>query len=122
MNPNSELDAVLIDSVASRDVPFVVAVVADSEGVRWQGCAGLASESKTVELDAVFRIYSRTKAIGAAAAMILIDRGLLSLATPVASVVPEFDRVRYLESIGPGGPWLRMPHGPARLDTSTWPH
>lgn len=109
MNPNSELDAVLIDSVASQDLPFVVAMVADSEGVRWQGSAGLASASETVDSDAVFRIYSQTKAIGAAAAMILVDRGLLALDTPVASVVPEFDRVRYLESIGPAGPVLRVP-------------
>lgn len=113
------LDALLADAIERQDLPFVVAMVADSKGVLWQGCAGQgrsgqvgagqAAESGPVGPDAVFRIFSQTKAIGAAAAMILVDRGMLSLETPVASVVPEFDRVRLLESLGPAGPVLRVP-------------
>ncbi|MEV5409668.1 serine hydrolase domain-containing protein [Thermopolyspora sp. NPDC052614] len=103
------LDALLSEAVERQDLPFVVAMVADRDGVLWQGCAGQAAESSPVAPDAVFRIYSQTKGIAAAAAMILIDRGLLSMETPVASVLPEFERVRVLESLGPDGPVLRAP-------------
>lgn len=109
MNPTLTLDDLLADSVSSKDVPFVVAMVANSAGVLWQGCAGPAGESVPAGQDAVFRIFSQTKAIGAAAAMILVDRGQLSLDTPVASVVPEFEQVQVLDSIGPDGPVLRAP-------------
>lgn len=104
-----ELDSLLTEAVASQDLPFVVAMLADSKGVLWQGSAGLSSVMEAVDPDPVFRIYSQTKAIGAAAALILVDRGLLSLDTVVASVVPEFAEVRLLDSIGPDGPVLRAP-------------
>jgi methyl acetate hydrolase len=47
---------------------------------------------------------SMTKAIGSLAAMILIDRGLVSMETPVISAVPEFNDIKVLDSIGPDGP------------------
>jgi CubicO group peptidase (beta-lactamase class C family) len=103
------LDALLADAVERRDLPFVVAMVAHREGVCWQGHAGPAAGPAPVGPDAVFRIFSQTKPIGAAAAMILIDRGELSMETPVASVLPEFDRVRVVERLGPDGPVLRAP-------------
>lgn len=63
----------------------------------------------------VFRWYSQTKAIGSLGAMILVDRGLLSLETPVASVLPEFGDIPVLESLGPGGPVMRAPRTTATL-------
>ncbi len=41
-------------------------------------------------LDSIFRIYSMTKPIVSAAAMMLIERGRLLLSDPVAKFVPEF--------------------------------
>ena len=104
-----ELDAHLRDAVEREDLPFVVAMVADGKGVLWEGSAGESAPSVPAGPGAVFRIFSQTKAISAAAAMILIDRGLLTLDTPVASVVPEFGRVQVLEALGPDGPVLRPP-------------
>ncbi|MEF2978959.1 serine hydrolase domain-containing protein [Subtercola sp. YIM 133946] len=105
----STLDELLAEAVAHDDVPFVVAMVANSAGIVWQGRAGNGNGTEPVQTDAVFRIYSQTKAIGAAAAMILVDRGLLSLDTPVVSVLPEFGQLPLLESMGPSGPVLRAP-------------
>jgi len=46
-----------------------------------------------VERDTIFRIYSMSKAITSAAALILVDEGKLDLETPVAKYLPEFAEV-----------------------------
>jgi CubicO group peptidase (beta-lactamase class C family) len=109
------LDRLLADAVARRDVPFAVAIVADRDGIVWQGSAGRATQRRVAAPDTLFRIFSMTKAIGSLAALILADRGLLSLETPVVSVLPEFSDIRVMESLGPIGPVLRPPRHPVTL-------
>lgn len=104
----ADLDEVLAASVAARDLPFVVAAVADRNGLLWSGAAG-RDESGDVPFDAVLRIYSQTKSIGATALLILAERGLIALDTPVAQVLPEFGAVRVFDGVGPDGPILRAP-------------
>ena len=111
----SELDEVLYDAVARQDVPFAVAMVANGRGVLWQGSAGQASAARAAGPDTLFRLFSMTKAVGSLAAMILVDRGLLALETPVDSVLPEFKDIRVLESVGPDGPVMRPLRRPVTL-------
>jgi methyl acetate hydrolase len=60
--------------------------------------------------DTVFWIASMTKAITAAAAMQLVERGALQLDTPAADVVPELARVQVLTGFDAAGtPQLRAP-------------
>lgn len=107
---SAALDDVLTASVAAHDLPFVVAAVADRNGVLWSGAAGRSgSEGADVPFDAVLRIYSQTKAIGATALLILAERGLISLDTPVAQVLPEFENVRVFDGVDSNGPILRRP-------------
>jgi CubicO group peptidase (beta-lactamase class C family) len=47
-------------------------------------------EEKMLEEDAIFRIYSMSKPITAAALMILYDEGKFQLDDPVANYIPEF--------------------------------
>ena len=42
------------------------------------------------ELDDIFRIYSMTKPLVSAAALLLVDRGKLDLDAPVSAYIPEF--------------------------------
>ena len=56
-----------------------------------------------------------TKAIGALAAIILVGRDLVSLDTPVTSVLPDFHEIQVLETIGRDGPVLRPPQRPVTL-------
>jgi methyl acetate hydrolase len=105
----NRLEEVLAEAVGDADLPFVVAAVADRSQVLWEGSVGQARPARPAGPDTVFRLYSATKAIGAVGAMILIDRGLLEPDTVVTSVLPEFDDIRVLESIGEGGPVLRRP-------------
>jgi methyl acetate hydrolase len=106
---SARLDQLLDDAVGRRDMPFAVAAVASQRETLWQGNAGEAAPGVKAGPDTLFRIMSMTKAVGATAALILIDRGRLELETPVASVLPEFAAIRVLESIGAEGPVLRPP-------------
>lgn len=53
---------------------------------------GLADsgEHKPIRRDTIFRLYSQTKPVTAACAMILMERGLLDLGTPVAEYLPSY--------------------------------
>src|SRR5262245_24328717 len=50
-----------------------------------------------VERDTIFRIYSMSKAITSAAALILVDEGKLDLDAPVAKYLPEFAEMKVFE-------------------------
>src|SRR5271165_1160918 len=105
----------LADAVERQDLPFAVAMVASREDVLWQGSAGCASASTVAGPRTLFRIFSMTKAIGALAAIILVGRDLVSLDTPVTSVLPDFHEIQVLETIGRDGPVLRPPQRPVTL-------
>ena len=67
-------------------------------------------------LDTVVWIASMTKAITAAAAMQLVERGKLSLDQPASRVVPELASAKVLEGFdGAGKPRLREPRRPITL-------
>lgn len=109
----SSLDKVLSDAVAAEDAPFLVAAVSDRKGTVWQGAAGEARPNLPASQDVVFYLASATKAIGSLAAMILLDRGKVSLDTKIADVLPEFGAVQVVDSISPRV--LRAPVTPVTL-------
>lgn len=45
---------------------------------------------KSVQRDTIFRLYSMTKPVTAAAAMLLVERGMLDLGQPVEQILPGF--------------------------------
>lgn len=74
-----------------RIVGAVVLVAHDGETV-FEQAAGLANREACTPMavDALFRLASVTRAIVAAAAMTLVERGTLSLDSPVTQWLPEF--------------------------------
>lgn len=72
-----------------------VLVLKDGETVhqRTFGLAHLAEE-RMLEEDAIFRIYSMSKPITAAALMMLYDEGKFQLDDPVAIYIPEFKETK----------------------------
>ena len=60
------------------------------------GKADIAS-CRPVERDSIFRLYSQSKPITAAAAMILADRGILDLQTEVDRYLPGFRNPRFTD-------------------------
>lgn len=105
----AELQGILERAVAAGDMPFAVAMTARGDAVTWQGAAGMAAPGLPAAPDTVFRIFSMTKAIGACAAMILIDRGALAFDTPVDAILPEFAELRVLDGWEGERPRLRRP-------------
>jgi len=72
-----------------------VLVIKDGKAVhqRTFGLANIAEE-RMLEEDAIFRIYSMSKPITAAALMILYDEGKFQLDDPVAMYIPEFKETK----------------------------
>jgi CubicO group peptidase (beta-lactamase class C family) len=88
--------------VERGDVPGLAALVASEDDVHVEvvGHPSL-SDPAPLQRDAIFRIASLSKPIGAAAAMALVDDGVVSLGDPVETYLPELaDRhvLRSLES------------------------
>ncbi len=111
----SQIDQIIADAVARKDLPFAVAMVANSRDVLWEGRVGKINATRPAGPDTSFRLFSMTKAIGSLAALIMIERGKIALETPVVEVVPEFGALQVLESMGPDGPVFRPPRRQATL-------
>ncbi|MEU9104400.1 serine hydrolase domain-containing protein [Streptomyces xanthophaeus] len=86
----SELHSLLEARVTDGTLPGAVALVARGEEVEAVAVGSLDVEgSAPMARDSLFRIASLTKAVTAAATMILIEDGLLALDAPVARWLPE---------------------------------
>ena len=72
------------------------------------GMADIAS-GKPVERDSIFRLYSQSKPVTAAAAMILADRGELDLQTEVDRYLPGFRNPKVLAADGQPRDAVRAP-------------
>lgn len=62
--------------------------------------SGLASveENKPITRDTIYRLYSQSKPVTAAAAMILMERGILDLGQPVGDYLPAYQHLTYMEN------------------------
>lgn len=88
----SQAAAALEPFVQSHALAGAVGVVADRAGIKETACVGwldIASERR-MRPDALFWIASQSKAMTAAALMMLVDEGKLSLNDPVEKYLPEF--------------------------------
>jgi CubicO group peptidase (beta-lactamase class C family) len=80
-------------TVDRGDVPGVVALVVDREGVLYQASAGKLNVALQVKMpaDALVRIASMTKPVTSVAVMMLVDAGKVGLDDPVSKFLPEFE-------------------------------
>src|SRR6266571_7590885 len=117
--PNlKSIDTIFSQAVASKALPGIVAVAASDKGVLYEGAFGKRQlgQDAPMTLDTVVWIASMTKAITAAAAMQLVERGKLGLERPAREVVPEVAAAKVLEGFDAAGkPRLREPKRPITL-------
>ena len=85
------LQHLLETTVASGKVPGAAALVARGDEIEIAGAGEL-------EPDSIVRIASITKPITAAAVMILVDEGLVSLDDPIARWLPELASPRVVRT------------------------
>jgi methyl acetate hydrolase len=110
-NPQA-IDQVLNQAVHAQEVPGVVAMSATDQSIMYEGAFGTRELGKDVAMtpDTVVWVASMTKAITAAAAMQLVERGQLHLDALAADVVPELAKAHVLTGFNASGtPQLRAP-------------
>jgi methyl acetate hydrolase len=120
MSLKSTIDQILSQACAAGDVPGVIAMATDRNGMVYEGAFGVRAlgqpQPQAMTLDTVVWIASMTKAITGAAAMQLVEQGKLDLDTPAGQLLPELAQVQVLEGFGSGGkPILRAPKTPVTL-------
>jgi CubicO group peptidase (beta-lactamase class C family) len=111
------IDAELAKGVADGTVAGVVGMVANQNGLLYEGSVGRRDLSKSAGMspDTVFWLLSMTKAITATACMQLVEQGRLKLDQRMADVLPELGSPKVLEGFdAQGQPRLR----PARRDVT----
>lgn len=118
MTTKAEVDRVLRGAVEAKDVPGVVALVADDRGVAYEGAFGQRDLVHGPEMtpDTVFCVASMTKAVTSVAAMQLVERGKLDLDQPLGNLLPELASRQVLEGFdATGAPRLRPAKRPITL-------
>src|SRR3977135_2887199 len=118
MQSKAQIDQVLRQKSDAKEIPGVVAVAADSNGVIYQGAYGKRDLSKedAMTVDSVFWIASMTKAITTAAGMQLVEEGKLSLGAPIGKLLPDLANPQVLEGFDAAGePKLRPAKNPITL-------
>lgn len=111
----SVIDAVLKQSAAEREVPFIVAMSGTAEGVTYSGVFGDRATGAPATMDTNFRLFSMSKPIGQFCAMMLHDRGLLDYETPVADILPDYARIQVCTGFDGNTPILRAPQTTATV-------
>jgi len=86
------LDPVLDGMVAKKKLAGAIVLVAKDGEIVFERSYGMMDLEAATPMrpDAIVRIYSMTKAIVTAAALLLVDEGKLGLDDPVAKSIPEF--------------------------------
>src|SRR4051812_15211286 len=116
---NTQAIADLLKRAADAgDVPGVVAAAATADGPIFAAGFGMrdTTSGAAMTADTVVWIASMTKAVTGACAMQLVEQGRLSLDAPIATVLPELDKVQVLEGFAPDGtPRLRPARRPITL-------
>ena len=94
------LEAALADHVEAGDMPGLVALVARDNEVHTTALGTIAFDDPSpMGTDTLVRIASLSKPITAAAAMLLVEAGLLSVDEPVDRLLPELAERRVLRKM-----------------------
>ena len=111
MSLQARIDAILSAAVAEKQCAgMTVLVRKDGEDILYAqaGMADIAA-GKPVSDDSIFRLYSQSKPVTAAAAMILVERGLIDLMDGVDKYLPGFRNPKVVDDKGNITPANRAP-------------
>ena len=111
MSLKEQLTACLERAVENHEAAGInLLVLRDGEELCYTQAGYADMESgKPVERDSIFRLYSQSKPITAAAVMILAERGLLDLFAGVDAYLPGFANPKVIRADGTTEPALRAP-------------
>ncbi len=111
MNLDAKLTACLERAVENHEAAGINLLILRDGKELCYAKAGKADtgSGKPISRDSVFRLYSQTKPITAAAVMILADRGIIDLMAGVDQYLPGFGNPRVVNPDGSIVPALRAP-------------
>jgi methyl acetate hydrolase len=103
LRDGADIDRYLAQVIAETQIPGIVAMVADADGVLYTGAFGKQDSAANIAMapDTIFRIASMTKPVTSVAVMMLVQQGDLGLEDPLAKYLPEFESKRVIESFNP---------------------
>lgn len=111
-------DSNLEEAFAAAQLPGMVGLIVDRDGLRYSRALGLADASTGAQMgeDTLCQIASMTKALVSLAAMQLVEGGRLSLDAPIGDVLAELADPQVLTGFDPAGqPQLRAAVRPLTL-------
>lgn len=99
----AKIDAVMQGFVKDNQLPGMMTLVQRRGEIAQFGMYGMMDieQSRPMEEDAIFRIYSMTKPIVSIALMMLVEEGRLSLGDPVAQYIPAFGKTKVYAGMTP---------------------
>ena len=106
------LDGLFTESVADDVAPGIAAIVADDDGVVYEGAFGVADRrtGAAMQLENLHVIASMTKLPTVILLMRLVERGAFALETPVGDLLPAYDELPLLTGFDQRGrPMLSRP-------------
>jgi methyl acetate hydrolase len=112
------IDDVLQGAVQDGAVPHAAAIVANADGVLYEGGAGprIVGEAEgTVTTSTQFAIMSMTKIVCTAAALQQVEREELDLDAPVEDYCPAFAELEVLDGVDGDTPRMRPPASKATV-------
>jgi methyl acetate hydrolase len=112
------IDAVLRTAIGSHEVPGVVAMAANEDGIIYEGVFGTrrVGSGQVMTRDTVFRVASMIKTITSVAAMQLVEQGKLNLEGPLPEIDPILNAPQVLDGFDETGkPLLRPAKRPITL-------
>jgi len=103
LRDSAEIDRYLAGVVAQTQIPGVVAMVADADGVLYTGAFGKQDTAAGIAMkpDTIFRIASMTKPVTSVAIMMLVQQGDISLDDPISQYLPAFESEQVIENFNP---------------------
>ncbi|MFP6857116.1 MAG: serine hydrolase domain-containing protein [Roseibacillus sp.] len=102
----AKVDAKVEELIATKRLAGASVMITRKGRVVYNKTFGLRDieNEKPMEADTIFRIYSMSKAISSAAAMILSDEGKIDIDDPIANYLPEFKKVKVWKEGGAVAP------------------
>lgn len=119
-----EIGDVVGNRIKENRMPGVVVMIARDGKVVFFESYGDRDKAgqKPMEKDTIFRLYSMSKAVTSAAAMMLVDEGKLSLDEPASTYVPALAKVKVQTDSGLVAPARAITVADLMRHTSGFPH
>ena len=97
---SAAIDSYLTSVVRETQIPGIVALVVDADGVVYTGAFGRQNVAAGVPMaaDSIFRIASMTKPVTSVAVMMLVQEGDIGLDDPVSQYLPAFEDLKVIEN------------------------